>query len=105
MEALNSGVSSIPEVYRRGGGSATISAVMKPQRREFLQALAAGAAALSIPRTSFGQTSSTTKLTEKATLVTGVGNNIVMFSSGGESLLVDCGDAAHAQAVVRLAGR
>src|SRR6478672_5705691 len=78
---------------------------MKLQRREFLQALAAGAAAVSIPRTSFGQTSSTTKLTDKATLVTGAGNNIIMLSGGGESLLVDCGDAAHAQDVVKLAGR
>src|SRR5712691_1834049 len=84
---------------------ATISAVMKPQRREFLHALAAGAAALGIPRAAFGQTSSATKLTDKVRLVTGAGNNIVVLSGGGESLLVDCGDAAHAQDVLALAGR
>ena len=77
---------------------------MKPQRREFLQALAAGAAALSVPRATLGQTSSTTKLTDKITLVSGVGNNIVMLSGGDESLLVDCGDAGHAQDVLKLAG-
>lgn len=77
---------------------------MKPRRREFLRALAAGAAALSVPRAAFGQTSSATKLTDKVTLVTGAGNNIVVLSGGGESLLVDCGDAAHAQDVLKLAG-
>jgi cyclase len=78
---------------------------MKPQRREFLQALAAGAAALSIPRAGFGQTSSTTKLTDKVTLITGAGNNVVVLSGGDDSLLVDCGDAAHAQDLLKLAGR
>ena len=78
---------------------------MRPQRREFLLALAGGAAALSIPRAAVGQTSSTTKLADKVTLVTGAGNNIVVLAAGGESLLVDCGEAAHAQDVLRLAGR
>jgi cyclase len=78
---------------------------MKPQRREFLQALAAGAAALGIPRAGFGQPSSATKLTDKVTVVTGAGNNIVVLSGGDESLLVDCGDAAHAPDLVKLAGR
>jgi glyoxylase-like metal-dependent hydrolase (beta-lactamase superfamily II) len=78
---------------------------MKPQRREFLRALAAGAVALNIPRAAFSQTSSTTKLTDKVTLVTGAGNNIVVLSGGGESLLVDCGDAAHAPDLLKLAGR
>ena len=78
---------------------------MKPQRREFLHALAAGGAALGIPRAAFGQKSSETKLTDKLTLLTGAGNNIVVFSGGDESLLVDCGDAAHAQDVLKLAGR
>ncbi len=78
---------------------------MKLQRREFLQTVAAGAAALSIPGAAFGQKSSATKLTDKVTLVTGAGNNIVVLSGAGESLLVDCGDAAHAQDVLTLAGR
>jgi len=76
---------------------------MKPQRREFLHALAAGAAALAIPRTALG--SSANRLTDKVTLVTGTGNNIVVLSGGGESLLVDCGDDAHAPDVLKLAGR
>jgi cyclase len=78
---------------------------MRPQRREFLLALAGGAAALSIPRAAIGQTNSTTKLADKVTLVTGAGNNIVVLSGGGESLLVDCGEAAHAQVLLTLAGR
>lgn len=80
-------------------------AVMKPQRREFLHALAAGAAALTIPRAAFGQTSSATKLADKVMLVTGAGNNVVVLSEGDGSLLVDCGDAAHAQDLLGLAGR
>lgn len=79
---------------------------MKPQRREFLQALAAGAAALSVPRASFAQAGpSATKLTDKVALITGAGNNIVALSGPDGSLLVDCGDAAHAQDVLKLAGR
>jgi glyoxylase-like metal-dependent hydrolase (beta-lactamase superfamily II) len=82
---------------------------MKLQRREFLHALAAGAAALSIPRAALGQISSTKltaiKLTDKVRLVTGAGNNVVVLSGGDESLLVDCGDATHAQELLGLAGR
>jgi glyoxylase-like metal-dependent hydrolase (beta-lactamase superfamily II) len=79
---------------------------MKPQRREFLQALAAGAAALGIPRAAFGQASpAAVKLTDKTTLITGAGNNIVALAGRDGSLLVDCGDAAHAQDVLKIAGR
>ena len=99
----------LPASVHGHDASATISAVMKPQRREFLHALAAGAAALSIPRAAVGQTGSTKltdiKLTDNVRLVTGAGNNIVVLSVGDESLLVDCGDAAHAQDLRQLAGR
>jgi len=79
---------------------------MQPQRREFLRTLAAGAAALSLPRATFAQTGpSATKLTEKLTLISGAGNNIVSLASDAGSLLVDCGDVAHAQDVLKLAGR
>jgi len=78
---------------------------MNPQRREFLQILAGGAAALGLSRAAFAQTSpAVTKLTEKVTLITGAGNNIVALAGDGGSLLVDCGDAAHAQDVLKLAG-
>src|ERR1035438_9708524 len=81
---------------------------MKPQRREFLRSLAAGAAALSLPRAAFSQSGPTaTKLTDTMTLITGAGNNIVAVKgNGGDSgsLLVDCGDAAHAQDVLKLTG-
>ena len=78
---------------------------MKPQRREFLRSLGAGAAALSLPRAAFGQTGPTaTKLTDTMTLITGAGNNIVAVKGDGGSLLVDCGDAAHAQDVLKLTG-
>ena len=78
---------------------------MKPHRREFFQSLAAGATALSLSRTLFAQKRlETAKLTDKVTLITGAGNNIVALTGDGGSLLVDCGDAAHAQEVLALAG-
>jgi len=74
-------------------------------RREFLRALAGGAAALSLSPDGFGQTGpSAAKLTDKVTLITGAGNNIVALAGDGGSLLVDCGDAAHAPDVLKLAG-
>jgi len=78
---------------------------MNPRRREFLQTLASGAAALSLSRAAFAEApSAVTKLTDKVTLITGAGNNIVALAGDGGSLLVDCGDAAHAQDVLKLAG-
>ena len=76
------------------------------QRREFLRGLAAGAAALSLPRVAFGQANLTsTKLTDSLTLISGAGNNIVALAGNGGSLLVDCGDAAHVQDVLKVTGR
>jgi len=78
---------------------------MNPQRREFLHILAKGAAALSLSRAVFAQANvSATKLNDKLTLITGAGNNIVALAADGGSLLVDCGDAAHAQDVLKLTG-
>ncbi len=78
---------------------------MKPHRREFLEKLAAGTAALSLPRALLGQTSPKgAKLTDKITLITGASNNIVALAGDGGSLLVDCGDAIHATEVSGLAG-
>src|ERR1700691_2420772 len=83
---------------------------MKPQRREFLRALAAGATALSLPRVAFSQAGPTAakindaKLTDTMTLISGAGNNIVAVKGDSGSLLVDCGDAAHAQEVLKLTG-
>jgi cyclase len=80
--------------------------MMEFRRREFLGSLAVGAAALSLPRAVFGQASLTsTKLTDSATLISGAGNNIVALAGSGGSLLVDCGDATHAQEVLKLTGR
>ncbi|MEO8098735.1 MAG: MBL fold metallo-hydrolase [Acidobacteriota bacterium] len=79
---------------------------MDPQRRQFLQTLAAASAALSLPPVAFGQANlATTKLTDKLTLIVGAGNNIVAMAGEDGSLLVDCGDAAHAQDVLKLTGR
>lgn len=84
--------------------------VTNPQRREFLQTIAAGAAALGLSRAALAQASpssakpAATKLTDKVTLITGAGNNIVALAGDGGSLLVDCGDSAHAQDVLKLAG-
>lgn len=78
---------------------------MNPQRREFLRGLAGGAAALTLSRIAFGQGApNATKLAGNVTLISGAGNNIVALAGDGGSLLVDCGDAAHAQDVLRLAG-
>jgi cyclase len=78
---------------------------MNPQRREFLGALAGGAAALGLSRAAFAEAPpATVKLTDKVTLITGAGNNIVTLAGEGGSLLVDCGDAAHSQDVLNLAG-
>src|ERR1700733_11272579 len=78
---------------------------MKPQRREFLRALAAGATALSLPRLALSQAGPTaTKITDTITLISGAGNNIVAVKGDNGSLLVDCGDAAHAQDVLKLTG-
>jgi glyoxylase-like metal-dependent hydrolase (beta-lactamase superfamily II) len=81
---------------------------MNPHRREFLHTLAGGAA-LSLSRLAFGDASpaaatASAKLTDKVTLITGAGNNIVALAGDGGSLLVDCGDAAHAQDVLKLTG-
>jgi glyoxylase-like metal-dependent hydrolase (beta-lactamase superfamily II) len=78
--------------------------VITLRRRGFLHALG-GAAALGLSRAASGQTSPTaTKLTEKLTLITGAGNNIVALAGDGGSLLVDCGDVSHAKDVLKLAG-
>jgi cyclase len=76
----------------------------RPDRREFLQALA-GAAALVLPRATGAQAGpsapSLTKLGERVTLISGAGNNVVALASDNGSLLVDAGDAAHAPQVLR----
>ena len=81
---------------------------MNPQRREFLRSLAAGAAALGLSRATLAQATqgspAAQKLTDKLTLITGAGNNVVVLAGDGGSLLVDGGDAAHAQDVLKLAG-
>lgn len=75
------------------------------RRRDFLHTLAGGAAALGLSRGVSGQASLTaSKLTDKLTLITGAGNNIVALAADGGSLLADCGEAAHAQDVLQLTG-
>jgi cyclase len=78
---------------------------MNPQRREFLRTLAGAAAGLTLSRAAFAEANpAVAKLTDKVTLITGAGNNIVALAGDGGSLLVDCGDAAHAQNVLKLTG-
>jgi cyclase len=78
---------------------------MNPQRRQFLRKIASSAAALSLSRVAFADAApAAAKLTDKVTLITGAGNNIVALAGDGGSLLVDCGDAAHAQDVLKLTG-
>lgn len=82
-----------------------MSSVIELQRREFLYTLAGSAAALGLSRAAFAQSGpSATKLTDTVTLITGAGNHIVALAGDGGTLLVDCGDAAHASDVLKLAG-
>lgn len=83
-----------------------MSAGMAATRRKFLHTLAAGAGALTLPKGAFNQTRLTkTPLAGKLSLTTGAGNNIVILEdSAAGSLLVDCGDAAHAPDVLAVAG-
>jgi cyclase len=78
---------------------------MQPQRREFLYTLGGAAATLGLSRAAFAQSGpSATKLTDAVTLITGAGNHVVALAGDGGTLLVDCGDAAHASDVLKLAG-
>ena len=75
-------------------------------RRQFLEALGAGAVALALPRAAWAQAGpSATKVTDKVTLITGAGNNVIALASDSGSLLVDAGDAARAADVLKLAGK
>lgn len=68
--------------------------------------MAAGAAALGLPRAMLAQAAPTaSKLTDKISLITGAGSNLVALASDNGTLLVDCGDAEHAQVVLKLAGK
>jgi len=78
---------------------------VNPHRREFLQSLAAGVAAAGLSRSAFAQAGPVaSKLTDNLTLIIGGGNNVVVLAGDGGTLLVDCGDAAHAQDVLKVAG-
>jgi cyclase len=78
---------------------------MTLDRRDFLRTLGAGVAGAGLSRTGYTQAGlASSKLTGKLTLITGAGNNIVMLAGDGGSLLVDCGDAAHAEDVLKLTG-
>ena len=79
--------------------------MIHPHRREFLRTLSGAAAALSLSRVARAQAGpAAVKLTDKITLITGAGNNIAVLAGDGGSLLVDCGDSAHARDVLKLAG-
>jgi glyoxylase-like metal-dependent hydrolase (beta-lactamase superfamily II) len=75
-------------------------------RRQFLEALGAGAAALALPRAAWAQAGlSSTKVTDRVTLITGAGNNVIALAGDSGSLLVDAGDAAHATDLLKIAGK
>ena len=77
---------------------------MQSRRREFVGALGS-AVVMALSRTAFGQANLTaSRLADKLTLITGAGNNIVALAADGGSLLADCGDAAHAQDLLKLTG-
>ena len=74
-------------------------------RRQFLQTLAGSAAALTLSRAALADSApATTKLTDKITLISGAGNNVAVLAGDGGNFLVDCGDPAHAQEILKLTG-
>src|SRR4051794_25083149 len=74
-------------------------------RRHFLWTLA-GAAVLAHARPTWAQTGpATSRLTDRMTLITGAGNNVIVLAGDGGSLLVDAGDTSHAADVLKLAGK
>jgi len=78
---------------------------MNLERRAFLRTIAGGAAALGATRRGRAEAGpAATKLTDKLTLITGAGNNIVALAGEGGTLLVDCGEATYAPGVLKLAG-
>ena len=80
----------------------------QPGRRAFLQGLAGalGTIGLALPRTAAAQVGpAATRLGERVTLITGAGNNVLVLAGGNGSLLVDAGDAVHAEDLLRLAGQ
>jgi glyoxylase-like metal-dependent hydrolase (beta-lactamase superfamily II) len=83
-----------------------MAAEMNRQRRDFLRAMAAGTAALGLHQKTSAQTSApkATNLTPAIALISGAGNNIIALAGDNGSYLVDCGDADHAQNVIKLAG-
>jgi glyoxylase-like metal-dependent hydrolase (beta-lactamase superfamily II) len=64
---------------------------------------------LALPRTTGAQTGPsapvTTSLGDRITLIAGAGNNVIALAADEGSLLVDAGDAAHAPALLKLAGQ
>jgi cyclase len=78
---------------------------MRRKRREFLRMLARGATALGLSgRTPAQAAVSVSRLSDKLSLISGAGNNVIRFERGGDTLLVDAGDKAHAQDVLQSAG-
>lgn len=86
--------------------------VIKPDRREFLKALAAGAAGVSVRAALLGAIGSgarafaaaeaptVTHLADNLILVSGAGGNVVACKGPEGVLLVDGGDAAHSAALL-----
>ena len=78
----------------------------QPGRRRFLGALGVGTAALALPRAAWAQAGpSATKVTDRVTLITGAGNNVIALAGDGGSLLVDAGGPTHAADLLTLAGK
>lgn len=79
-----------------------------PERREFLQALLGGAIGLTLPGLPRAQALdgsasliAVRPLTDKLTLVSGAGGNVVVLSSANGLLLVDCGAAEHSHELLK----
>src|SRR5215468_1175851 len=78
----------------------------RADRRDFLQALALGAMSFALSRTTSAEAGPTArKLSERLTLITGAGNNVLAFSGDNGRLVVDAGDAAHVSDLLKLTGR
>lgn len=82
--------------------------LLSQNRRDFLKAVAAGAAGVSLARTGFGQGAAsaltTTKLADNFILISGAGSNVLALNTPDGVLMVDGGAADRSADLLKLIG-
>lgn len=74
-------------------------------RREFIKAIAGGAAALSLSSKGFSQAITPVKLTDNFTLITGAGSNVLALDGLDGLLVVDGGLPEHSAELLKMVSR